>query len=157
MLETLLITGGFSAFVAYTVLLNVRGRKVERALAKVRGVQNAYSFAETFPTDAERVVARTLHPRLERLTFTRELPLLKEDRLFSPPYSGSILSDEVTGHCLGFDDEDLWDDVVAVVKKLGCDAPKTLIADQLQGVETVSQLVTALAKVTSQPPFGSCC
>lgn len=151
MLGTLLIAGGFSAFVAYTVLFNVRGHKAERSLAQVRGVQNAIAFAEFFPTDAERVVARTLYPRLQRLTFTRELPFSKEDRLFSHPYSGSILSNEVTAHCLSFDDEDLWDDIVAVLTELGCDAPKTVIADQLQGVETVGQLVTALAMLTSQP------
>jgi hypothetical protein len=79
------------------------------------------------------------------------LPLSKEDRVFSHPYSGSILSDEVTAHCLSFDDEDLWDDIVAVLSELGCDAPKPVIADQLQGVETVGQLVTALAMLTSQP------
>ena len=92
MLGTLLIAGGFSAFVGYTVLFNMRGREAERALAQVRGTQNATSFAEMYPTDAERVVARTLYPRLEKLTFTRELPLSKEDRLCSVPYSGSILS-----------------------------------------------------------------
>src|SRR5438105_13793959 len=104
-----------------------------------------------FPTNEERIVAGTLYPRLERLTFTRELPLSKEDRLFSIPYSGSILSDEVTAHCLRFDDEDIWDDVIAVLTELRCTLPKTVIADELQDVETIGQLVTALAKLTSQP------
>jgi hypothetical protein len=149
MLGTLLIAGGFSAFVGYTVLFNMRGHKAERALAQVRGTQNATSFAEMFPTDAERVVARTLYPRLEKLTFTRELPLSKEDRLCSVPYSGSILSDEVTAHCLDIDAEDLWDGVVAVLTELRCEVPKTVIADGLRGVETVGQLVIALAKLTS--------
>lgn len=151
MLGTLLIAGGFSAFVAYTVLFNARGRKAERALAKARGPQNATSFAEMFPTDAERIVARTLYPRLEKLTFTRELPLSKEDLLFSTPYSVSILSDEVTAYNLSFDDEDLSDDVVAVLTELRCGAPKAVIADELQGVETLGQLVSALAKLAPQP------
>ena len=148
MLGTLLITCGFSAFVGYTVLFNIRGRKAERAVAKARGTQNATSFAEMFPTDAERLVARMLYPRLEKLTFTRELPLSKEDRLFSTPYSRSILCAEVTVHDLNFDDEDLWDELIAVLTELRCEAPKTVIADELQGVETIGQLVTALAKVT---------
>ena len=151
MLGTLLILGGISAFVGYTVLLNVRGHQAERALAEARGIQNATSFAEMFPTDAERVIARMLHPRLEKLTLTRELPLLKEDRLFSTPDSGSILSDDVTAHHLSFDDEDLWHEVIAILAELRCEAPEIVIADGLQGVETVGQLVTALAKVTSQP------
>jgi len=151
MLGALLIAGGFSAFVAYTVLDNVRGRKGERALAKARGAQNATSFAELFPTDAERIVARALYPQLENLTFTRELPLSKEDRLFPTPQNGSVLSDEVTAPCLSFDDEDLWDGVVAVLSELRCDTPKIVIADELQGVETVGQLVSALAKLASQP------
>jgi hypothetical protein len=150
MLGTILIVGGFSAFVGYTVLFNVRGRKAERALAKARGTQNATSFAEMFPTDAERVVAGTLYPRLEKLTFTRALPLSKEDQLFSALYTGSILFDEVTAHYLNFDDEDLWDDIVAVLTELCSDAPQTVIANELQGVETIGQLVTALAKLTSQ-------
>src|SRR3954467_1273353 len=68
MLGTLLNAGGFSAFVGYAVLFNLRGRKAERALAQARGIQDATSFAEMFPTEAERVVARTLYPQLERLT-----------------------------------------------------------------------------------------
>jgi len=151
MLGTLLIAGGVSAFVGYTVLLNVRGRKAERALAKARGTQDATSFAEMFPTDTERVIARMLYPRLEKLTFTRELPLSKEDRLFSTPYSSSILSDDVAAHRLNFDDEDLWDELIAILAELRCDTPEIVIADELQGVETIGQLVTALAKVTSQP------
>jgi len=149
MLGTLLIAGGFSAFVGYAVLFNLRGRKAERALAQARGIQDATSFAEMFPTEAERVVARTLYPQLERLTFSRVLPLSKEDRLCSIPYSGSILSDKMIAHCLNFDDEDLWDGVVAVLTELRCEAPKTVIRDGLQGVETVGQFVLALAKLTS--------
>jgi len=151
MLGTLLIAGGISAFVGYTVLFNVRGRKAERALAKARGTQNATSFAEIFPTDAERVTARILYPRLEELTFTGELPLLKEDRLFSTPSASSTLPGEVATHDLDFDDEDLWEEVIAALKELRCEAPESVIASGLQGVETVGQLVTALAKVTSQP------
>jgi len=151
MLGTLLIAGGFSAFVFYTVVLNARGRKAERELARARGTQNATTFADMFPTEPERVVARTLYPRLEKLTFTKALPLSKEDRLFSTPHTASILSDEATSHYLNFDDEDVWDDVVAVLKELSCDAPKTLIANEIQGVETIGQLVTGLAKLTSRP------
>lgn len=113
MLGTLLIAGGISAFVGYTVLFNVRGRKAERTLAKARGTQNATSFAQIFPTDAERVIARILYPRLENLTFTGELPLLREDRPFSTPHAGSILPGEVAAHDSDFDDEDLWDEVIA--------------------------------------------
>lgn len=151
MLGTLLLAGGISAFVGFTVLINVRGHNAERALAKTRGAQNATSFAEMFPTEAERVIARMLYPRLEKLTFTRELPLSKEDRLFSTPNSTLILSDEVVAHHLDFDDEDLWDELIAVLTELQCEAPKTVIADQLQAVETIGQLVTALAKVKSEP------
>ena len=104
-----------------------------------------------FPTDGERVVARMLYPRLEKLTFTRELPLSKEGRLFSTPYNSSILCAEVTVFDLNFDDEDLWDELIAVLTELRCEAPKTVIADELQVVETIGQLVTALAKVTSEP------
>jgi hypothetical protein len=151
MLGTLLITGGFSAFVGYTIVLNVRGGKAERALSHARGAQSATTFAEMFPTDAERVVARMLYPRLEKLTYTKAFPLSKEDRLFSTPHTGSILSDEATAYYLNFDDEDVWDDAIAVLRDLSCDAPKSVIADEMQGVETIGQLVTGLAKLTSRP------
>ena len=151
MVGILLALGGFCALVAvYTVLLNARGRKAERAIARVRGAQNAASFAEMFSTEAERAVAWALYPRLEKLTFTQELPLSKADRLFSRSFSGSILSDEAAAHWLNFDDEDLWDDVLAVLTDLGCDVPKTVVADELEGVESVGQLVTALSKLASR-------
>ena len=146
---TFLIVCGL-AFVLFVILFNVQQRKTERALAQVRGAQNTASFAAMFRTDAERVVAGALYPRLKQQTATRELPLLREDRLFSDPYSGSILSDSATAHCLRFLEEDLFDMVLEVLTELRCDAPKTVVADQLQGVETVGQLVTALAEVTSQ-------
>jgi hypothetical protein len=151
MLGALLIAGGFSAFVGYTVLFNTRGRKAERAVAQARGTQSAPSFAEMFPTDAEQDVARALYPRLEKLTFTGQLPLLREDRLFFNRNTGSILSEEVSAQHLNFDDEELWEEIVAVLPELHCDTPKTVIADELQGVETVGQLVTALAKHIFQP------
>jgi hypothetical protein len=75
--------------------------------------------------------------------------LSKEDRLFAAPYVDAIVSNEVTSHCLNLDDEDLWDDVIGVLA--GCDCPELVIADQLQGVDTVGHLVTALAKVASHP------
>jgi len=148
---TLLIVCGFLAFVVFIALFNIQEHKTERALAQLRGAQDATSFAALFVTDAERVVAKALYPRLEQQTATRTLPLAREDKLFSPPYSGSILSESATAHCLRFLEEDLFDEVLAVVTELGCDAPKTVVADELQGVETVGQLVTALARVTSQP------
>jgi len=42
----------------------------------------------------------------------------KEDPLFAAPYVDSIVSDEVTSHCLNLDDEDLWDDVIGVLAEL---------------------------------------
>jgi hypothetical protein len=148
---TILIVCGFFAFVFFTILLNLRERKIERTLAQIRGAQDVTSFTEMFSTDAERAVARALYPRLKRQTATRAVPLIKEDRLFSLPYDGSILSDSATAHSLRFLEEDLLDEVIAVLAELECNAPKTVVADELEGVETVSQLVSSLAKVISQP------
>jgi len=50
---------------------------------------------------------------------------------------------------LGFDDEDLLDEVRAVFKEIGCEASEAAFADELQGAETVGQLITALANLTS--------
>jgi hypothetical protein len=147
----LVILCGVLAFVVFLVFSNIRDRKTEKALAQLRGAQVVASFAEMFSTDAERAVARTLYPRFEQQTATRNLPLAREDKLFSPPYSGSILSEQATAHCLRFLEEDLFDAVLAVLRELGCDAPQTVVADELDGVETVGQLITALARVTAQP------
>ena len=148
---TLLIVCGFSAFVVFVALFNIQEHKTEKALSQLRGGQDATSFAALFVTDAERVVAKALYPRLQQQTATRKLPLAREDKLFSAPYSGSILSESATAHCLRFLEEDLFDEALAVLAELGCDVPKTVAADELQGVETVGQLVTALARVTSRP------
>jgi hypothetical protein len=102
-----------------------------------------------FAMDAERAIARNLYPRLQRLTFTGNLPLLKEDRLFPAVRSGSILSDEASVHTLGFDDEDLADEVIACLKELGCAVPQSALTDGLSGVKTIGQLVSALAKLSS--------
>ncbi len=102
-----------------------------------------------FSTDAERLVATRLYPRLERLTFSRELPLLKDDRLFSAAYSGFNPVRRSGRAPLGFDDEDLLDEVRAVFKEIGCEASEAAFADELQGAETVGQLITALANLTS--------
>ena len=53
-----------------------------------------------------------------------------------------------------FLEEDLFDEVIAVLAELECNVPKTVVADELEGVETVGQLVSALAKVISQPVNG---
>jgi hypothetical protein len=150
MLGTVLVVGAVSA-VGYSILLNMREHKADRAMANARGAENATSFAETFPTEAERTVALALYPRLQKLTLTGELPFLKEDLLFSPAYSLSIVSDEAAAHHLNFDHEDLWDNVVAVLAELDCDAPKTVIGDELQDVKPIGQLESALAKLTSKP------
>lgn len=146
----LVILCGVVAFL-FLVLWNIRDRRTEKALAQLRGAQDVTSFAAMFSTDAEPPVARNLYPRLEQQTATRNLPLAREDKLFSPPYGGSILSEEATAHCLCFLEEDLFDAVLAVLRKLGCDAPQTVVADELDGVETVGQLITALARMTAQP------
>jgi hypothetical protein len=151
---TILVVCGFLAFVFFTILFNIRERKVERTLAQIRGAQDVTSFTEIFSTDAERVVARALYPRLRQQTATRAVPLIKEDRLFSLPYNRSILSDSATAHSLRFLEEDLFDQVIAVLAELECNVPKTVVADELEGVETVGQLVSALAKVISQPVNG---
>jgi hypothetical protein len=147
----LVILCGVLAFVVFLVFSSMRDRKTEKALAQLRGAQDVTSFAAMFSTDAERAVARALYPRLEQQTATRNLPLVREDKLFSPPDSGSILSEQATAHCLRFLEEDLFDAVLAVLRELGCEAPQTVVADELDGVETVGQLITALARVTAQP------
>jgi hypothetical protein len=152
---TILIACGFLAFVIFTILFSIRERKIERGLAQIRGAQDVTSFAEIFSTGAERAVARALYPRLKKQTATRALPLIKEDRLFSLSYHASILSDSAIAHSLRFLEEDLFDEVIAVLAELGCSVPKTVVADELEGVETVGQLVSALAKVISQPVKGS--
>lgn len=146
----LVILCGVLAFVVFIAFSNIRDRRTEKALAQVRGAQDVTSFAAMFSTDAERTVARTLYLRLEQQTATRNLPLVREDKLFSPPYSGSILSEQATAHCLRFLEEDLFDTVLAALRELDCDAPQTVVADELDGVETVGQLITALARVTAQ-------
>ena len=108
-----------------------------------------------FETDAERSVARKLYPRLESLTFTRKLPIFREDRLFSAPYSGSLLSEEVSAQTLDFDDEDLADEVIGCLKELGCEAPQMAVTNELSAVKTVGQLVSALAKLRSSWPAVS--
>jgi hypothetical protein len=148
---TIIVMCGFLALVVVIVLFNIRERKTERALAHVRGAQDLSAFAAMFSTDAEHSMAKALYPRLEQQTSTRELPLVKEDRLFPPPFDGSILSELATGHCLRFLEEDLFDVVMAALAELGCNTPETVVADELQGVETVGQLVTGLARLTSQP------
>jgi len=142
---------GVLAFAVFLVFSNIRDRKTEKALALLRGAQDVTSFAAMFSTDAERAIARALYPRLEQQTATRNLPLVREDKLFSPPYSGSILSEQTTAHCLCFEEVDLFDTVLAVLRELECDAAKTLVGDELDGVETVGQLITALARVTARP------
>ena len=148
---TILIVCGFLAFVFFTILFNIRERKMERGLAQIRGAQDVTSFTEIFSTDAERVVARALYPRLKHQTATRAVPLIREDRLFSLSDNGSILPDSATVYSLRFLEEDLFDEVIAVLAELECNVPKTVVADELEGVETVGQLVSALAKVIPQP------
>jgi len=145
-----LVGSGVVALVAHTLWFNHTGRDKERALVKTRIAQNATSFAKMFGTEAEQLVAAKLYPRLERLTFTHALPLYMDDRLFSTHAFGSILSPGPTEHTLGFDREDLLDEVLATVKELGYKTPSDaeLSAELHQGIETVGQLVQAVARLT---------
>ena len=148
---TIIVVCGVLALLVFFALFSIREHKTERALARLRGAQDISSFAAMFSTDAERTIAKVLYPRLEQQASTREFPLAKEDRLFSPQFGGSILSESATGYCLRLLEEDLFDLAIAALTEVGCNAPEIVVADELQGVESVGQLVTALGRLTSQP------
>jgi hypothetical protein len=122
------------AVVVITVWHNVRGRRRERAIVNARGPQDVAAFVGMFTTDAERLVAQKLYPRLQSLTHTHELPLAKDD-IF---------------RTLDIDIEDLLDEVVAVFADLGCRKPTdSELSDGLAGVKTIGQLVSAIANLTT--------
>jgi hypothetical protein len=131
---------GVAAFVAVNVWLNLKGRKKERRLQRIRGAQDAKAFAAMFAAEPERLVAENLYPRLQSITYTHALPLAKDD----------------TFPALHFDPEDLLDEVRGVFADLGCNKPNsTELTQGLAGVETIGELVVALAKLTSAETTSS--
>jgi hypothetical protein len=126
-----------SGFVAWTIWLNIRGRRYERRLSRERGSQTESEFVSLFQTEAEQYAAKLLYPRIESLTFTKQLPLRADDSLTNEPLS--IVPDDLT-----FEIEELFAES-GMCFSLNPDA-----ADALSKARTVGELVARIAVFVEQ-------